>query len=92
MIEITEIHMESGGTTHEHISNLKWKNTTTASEGQSTRQQIVDWLDIQGNQAVVQGKTTSVFVGVIRPQSEEPYVRTYADGVWTDNLLALPRY
>ncbi|MGY2440262.1 MULTISPECIES: DUF3892 domain-containing protein [unclassified Pseudomonas] len=28
-------------------------------------------------------------VGVVRPSQGLPYLRTYADGVWTDNLLSL---
>ena len=92
MIEITAIRMSPGGTKHEHIAELKWKNTTTSSEGSSTRQTIVDWLDKEGNQAIVTDGTTTVYVGVVRPSTGSAYVRTYADGVWTDNLLALPRY
>ena len=91
MIEITNVHMV-GGTTHEHISSLKWKNTTTASVGESTRQQLVDWLSVQGNEAIVRHGGASAFVGVVRPSNGPNYVRTYADGIWTDNLLALPRY
>ncbi len=91
MIEIRAVHMV-GGTQHEHIANLKWKNTTTASEGESTRQGLVDWLNIQGNQAIVTTGGNSVSVGVVNPTNGVPYVRTYADGIWTDNLLALPTY
>jgi hypothetical protein len=29
------------------------------------------------------------FVGVVRPVGRPAYIRTYADGVWTDNLLSL---
>jgi hypothetical protein len=28
-------------------------------------------------------------IGVVYPAGREAYVRTHADGVWTDNLLAL---
>ena len=28
-------------------------------------------------------------VGVVRPSGRAPYVRTYADGDWNDNLLSL---
>ncbi len=31
-------------------------------------------------------------VGVVRPTNHAPYIRTYADGVWNDNLLSLPQY
>lgn len=29
-------------------------------------------------------------VGVVRPENHAPYIRTYADGYWNDNLLSLP--
>lgn len=29
-------------------------------------------------------------VGVVRSQNHPPYIRTYADGIWNDNLLSLP--
>ena len=33
------------------------------------------------------------FIGeILRTPEGAPYLRTYADGVWTDNLLALPRF
>lgn len=28
-------------------------------------------------------------VGVVRPTGRRPYLRTYADGIWNDNLLSL---
>ncbi|HTA64665.1 MAG TPA: DUF3892 domain-containing protein, partial [Xanthomonadaceae bacterium] len=30
------------------------------------------------------------YVGVVRPEGRHPYLRTYADGDWNDNLLAQP--
>lgn len=30
-----------------------------------------------------------VYVGVVKENGKAPYLRTYADGVWTDNLLSL---
>jgi hypothetical protein len=91
MIQITAIRLV-GGTRHEHISELQWRNTTTSSTGSSTRAQLVTWLDGAGNQAIVSDGSRNVFVGVVRPSSGSAYVRTYADGVWTDNLMALPRF
>jgi hypothetical protein len=29
-------------------------------------------------------------VAVVREAGQRPYLRTYADGLWTDNLLSLP--
>lgn len=37
-------------------------------------------------------KTTGkrAYIGVVREQGKNPYLRTYADGKWNDNLLAQP--
>jgi hypothetical protein len=44
-----------------------------------------------GERRRVRGSDGSdVAVGVV--DASPPYIRTYADGNWTDNLLALPRY
>jgi Protein of unknown function (DUF3892) len=92
MIEITAIKL-SGGAGHEHISSLQWRNTQTGATGQSTRQAIVEWLEeSKANQAVVAGGGTWVYVGVHRAPQGPAYLSTYADGDWTNNLLALPRF
>lgn len=92
MIEIKAIRL-SGGPGHEHISSLQWRNTQTGATGQSTRAAIVEWLEeSKANQAVVAKGGTWVYVGVRRPAQGPLYLSTYADGNWTDNLLALPRF
>lgn len=30
------------------------------------------------------------YIGVVREAGKQPYLRTYADGTWNDNLLAQP--
>jgi Protein of unknown function (DUF3892) len=92
MIEINAIRL-SGGKGHEHISSLQWRNTQSGVTGQSTRQAIVEWLEeSKANQAVVAKNGSWVYVGVRRPAHGLHYLSTYADGTWTDNLLALPRF
>lgn len=94
MIEITAIRL-AGGMSHQHISSLQWRNTQSGATGQSTRQAVVEWLEeSKANQAVVsRGETGSwVYVGVWRPKDGLPYLRTFTDGTWTDNLLALPQF
>lgn len=39
----------------------------------------------------VPGTQQRAYIGVVRPSSGPPYLRTYADGKWTDNLLAQPQ-
>ena len=93
MIEITAIRLDGTTARHEHISSLQWRNTQSGATGQSTRQTIVDWLEeSKANQAVVAKNGTWVYVGVRRPGKGPHYLSTHADGIWTDNLLALPRF
>jgi hypothetical protein len=76
-----------GGVGHEHIGNVKWVNGT--SSGESTRAQMVKIIE-DGNKVFVSDGQNPVDVGVVK--ADPKYIRTYADGKWTDNLLALPRY
>lgn len=88
MLYITHVRL-SGGNQHEHITDVKWRNSQDGNVGQSTRAQMVEWLQA-GNHAYVTDGTRTVEVGVVK--TTPPYIRTYADGQWTDNLLALPRF
>lgn len=91
MIQITAIRQQ-GGKGHEHISEVQWRNTSTAQTGQSTRQAIVDWLsESRANQAVVADGARWVYVAVY-PIGQQSFIRTHADQKWTDNLLALPPF
>jgi hypothetical protein len=67
----------------QHISNA-WKLPVAV---------IVNQIDTKTNTFYVldsrTGKTATV--GVVRPTHGQPYLRTYADGVWNDNLLSLPQ-
>ena len=66
------------GITHLGGANWRW-----------TRQQVIDSINNGTNTfyTLVGGRRANV--GVISGPGG-PYVRTYADGVWNDNLLALP--
>lgn len=93
MIEITAIRMTATGKGHEHIAAFQWRNTQTGGAGQSSREIIVNWLEeSKANQAVVANSGSWVYVAVRRPQGQQPYVQTHADGEWSDNLLALPPF
>ncbi|TYB95598.1 DUF3892 domain-containing protein [Micromonospora sp. WP24] len=90
-IKITAIRL-SGGTTHEHIVRLWWTDPSTSEAGDSSRAEIVSWIESSNGKAYVEdGRGNRADVGVVKPIHGEKYLRTYADGVWTDNLLALPR-
>lgn len=87
-IRIVAIRL-SGGTDHQHITRLWWENSTKS--GDNTRAEIVSWIENQNGTAYVQDSGGHrVTVGVVTPAYGDKYLRTYADGRWTDNLLALP--
>lgn len=89
-IQITAVHL-SGGVGHERIVHLWWINPIDSTSGDSTRAQIVKWIEDNGKAYVEDQSSRRVDVGVVEPASGEKYLRTYADGVWKDNLLAVPR-
>lgn len=63
-----------------HLGGASWK---------WTRQQVVDSINEGTNTffTLVAGKRADI--AVVKGANSD-YVRTYADGVWNDNLLALP--
>lgn len=70
---------------HEHISEVRWEQpgkTDTCTKA------IIDFIE-KGNAVYVHGSPDAQ-VGVVR--ATPPYLRTYADGSWTNNLLILPRF
>lgn len=81
---ITKPHPQSP---HEHITHL-------GNPGQGwtwPREKVVESIDAKTNTFFVidsrSGKRADI--GVVRPTGRAPFLRTYADGVWNDNLLSL---
>jgi catechol-2,3-dioxygenase len=89
MVYVTAIHLVAGRE-HKHIASVKWRNPSTQATGQSTRAEMVDWISNKGGDARVKDASGDAHVGVVK--ADPPYIRTHADGRWTDNLLALPQY
>lgn len=93
MVFITAIRMNEDGTACEHIAEVQWVNPRTKHVGESSVATMVKFIDDHGEGvAQVQDEDGAVNVGVVRPKSGPPYIRTYANKRWTDNLLALPRF
>ncbi|MCX4758596.1 DUF3892 domain-containing protein [Kitasatospora purpeofusca] len=91
-IQITAVRLSPGGATHEHITHLWWTDQASGDTGNSTRAQLVDWIENQSGRAYTcdaAGHRTEV--AVVTPAHGEKYLRTRADGVWTNNLLAVFR-
>src|SRR5258708_2312523 len=71
MIFVTHVHLE-GGASHEHIESVKWRNPTDDTEGTSTRESMVEWIN-KGGDARVTASGSEVRVGVVKHQPR-PYI------------------
>lgn len=77
--------LPNGG--HEHITHVG----NPAASWNWTVEQVIVSIDSKTNTFFVRDPVTGrrAEVGVVRPAGRRPYIRTYADGVWNDNLLSL---
>lgn len=76
---------------HHAISELGWTNEQTREQGTSTRLVVYDWIKNQNGVAYVRdSRGNQARVGTREHTNGVKFVQTYADRVWTDNLLALP--
>ncbi|BAN01228.1 DUF3892 domain-containing protein [Ilumatobacter coccineus] len=89
MVYITAVHM-SEGDGHEHIASVQWRNPLDGNTGTSTTAVMVDWIDDKNGDARVQSMPEDAKVGTV--DGTPKHLRSYANGKWTDNLLALPRF
>lgn len=87
-VQVTCITKPNVLSSHEHITQIggagwKWN-----------REDVIKSIEAKTNTFYVIDPATGkrAYVGVFRPaDGRQPYIRTYADGVWTDNLLSLPQ-
>jgi hypothetical protein len=85
---ITHITKKNRQSTHEHITHAGnpptwyWK-----------REDIIESINIKTNTFYVFENGNRSNVGVVNPNDGRlQFLRTYADNVWNDNLLALPEH
>lgn len=75
---------------HNAIERVGWIEDGTKT-GNSTRLEMYAWIKFQKGVAfVVDAKGNKAYVGPRENARGTKYLQTYADQVWTDNLLALP--
>ena len=89
-VKVTCIRKPHPQSPHEHITHLG--NPSSAGGGWIwTREQVIRSIDEHTNTFYVLDPKTNrrADIAVVRTAGHPPYVRTHADGVWTDNLLAL---
>lgn len=87
-VQVTCITKPIPLSSHEHISHIggigwKW-----------TREAVVQSIESKTNTFYVIDPVSGkkAYVGVVRPaDGRPPYLQTYADGVWKNNLLSLPQ-
>jgi hypothetical protein len=92
-VRITCINKSNGyhGDPHHAISHLGWRNEETGETGKNSRLEIYNWLKDKGGVAYVSdSRGNRATVGTREHANGTKYLQTYADQVWTDNLLALP--
>lgn len=91
-IRITCVSKPSGRNTnpHEAISRLGWIEDSTNKTGIATRQEMYDFLKSNGTAYVKDVFGDVAFLSTRENIYGTRFVQTYADGIWKDNLLALP--
>ncbi len=92
-VRVTCINKDGGNhqNPHEGITDFGWVNEQTRATGRSTRAQMVEFLEKQNGKAYVKDRLGNVaYIGVVITSWGTKYLRTYADGKWSDNLLSLP--
>jgi hypothetical protein len=92
-VRITCINKSGGyhADPHHAIERLGWIDPETGATGNSSRLEVYDFIKNKKGAAYVQDPVgNSAYVGARENNNGTRYVQTYADGVWTDNLLALP--
>jgi len=82
-VQVTCINKKDRSSSHEHITHLggsgwKW-----------TRADVIASIEGRTNTFFTKVNGVRADVGVVDGPTGK-YVRTYADGKWNDNLLALP--
>ena len=91
--QVTCITQSSAQSGHEHITHIGGKG---ASDWRLTKEAVIARIEAkpQTEAFYTLDRSTGnrVYIGVVRGDGNKAaYLRTYADGKWNDNLLALPQ-
>jgi hypothetical protein len=75
---------------HEHITHIG-NNVNLTNKWRMTREEAIRRIDANEASFYTVDRYTGqkVYIGVVREIGKNPFLRTYADGKWNDNLLAL---
>lgn len=85
--QVTCINKPDRTSQHEHITHIG----NIQANWRMTRELAIAQIDGKINSFYTVDRITGAraYIGVVRVAGRAPYLRTYADGVWNDNLLAL---
>lgn len=85
--QVTCIAKSNAPSSHEHITHIG----NPSAGWVWTREAVIRSIETNANSFFVVDPVigTRSTVGVVRPPGRSPYLRTYADGDWNDNLLSL---
>ena len=86
-LQVTCVSKPNRMSPHEHITHIGNRN----QGWKFTREEAISRIEREINSFFTLDASTGkkMYVGVVRQQGKEPYLRTHADGKWNDNLLAL---
>lgn len=84
--EVNCINKPDRNSPHEHITHIGH----SGNGWRITRETAISRIESKAEAYFTVDKSTGkrVYVGVVREPGKAPYLRTYADGKWNDNLLA----
>jgi hypothetical protein len=74
---------------HESITHYRWVEDGTGATSITEKATAVQWVESGRSPAYVPGPPVAP-VGVNRAASGAAWLQTYADGVWSNNIMALP--
>lgn len=88
-VAVTCIVKPNPSSSHEHITHIG----NPAAGWMWTREQVIASIEANTNTFYVVDPQSGrrAYIGVVRRPGIYPYLQTYADGVWTNNLLSLPQ-
>jgi hypothetical protein len=83
--EVNCINKPDRDSPHEAITHIGY-----AGNWKMTRESAIERIENKKEAYYTLDKATGkrVYIGVVREAGKRPYLRTYADGKWNNNLLA----
>lgn len=87
--EINAINKPNRDSINEHITHIGNNNHP---KWRITREDAIRRIDSKSDSFYVADPITrkKAYVGVVRELGKNPYLRTYSDNTWNNNLLSLP--